>query len=794
MVEFTKLGKYEIRRELGRGAMGVVYEAFDPLIERVVALKTIRADQLAGGNAAEILARFRREAQAAGRLTHPNIVAIYDFGEDAGVWYIAMELVKGRELKEYFEKNERFATADAVRVLTQILAALGYSHRLGVVHRDVKPSNVFLLPDGSVKVADFGIAHIESSELTQVGTVLGTPAYMSPEQILGLPVDGRSDLFSVGVILYQFLTGERPFTGNATITMRKVLEEDPLPPSRFNVQIPGAMDAVVRVALAKKPDERFQTAEEFAAALDAAAHADREHSGETTLAPPAKKPAAASFAGASLASGTGGAKNIASGQAAPAAAPKSQRAALAVVAAVVVVAIGVAVWFITQRRADTPDKTVQATVTPPSGRAATPPPPTAGVGAGAGAVPAAPPAVAPPKTEPGALVISAVGLVDPSEARYQGDKALMQSDLRADSRSQLVEKAVGLLVDTGSVAKNYDLLRSKLMSRSGEFVTTVVRESAPQTGKDGLVSLTTEAIVNVRAVQKSLNEMSRNERIQFIRASGDPRVAVRIATRDADAPDAPARPSPAAENILKERIKSFGFRTWSENGAKAESGPDFVVEGEAKIKRLSMRLPASGLVVTKYALNAWTIKCVDRATGEEIYFNTALPTGEGSWASEEEALKAIGTKIAAEFSRDFFLQHVNVTGRRVIVKVEGMPATVLDETLARELVGLPAVITVVPGTPARPRVYELQVAGAGAAGDIVAATILKPLNAKLGQACFTVGAVAGDDVAVEFDARCNDPAVLSRLETNPPASLYGAPVARQKAVVKNAETLKKLMI
>ena len=402
--------------------------------------------------------------------------------------------------------------------------------------------------------------------------------------------------------------------------------------------------------------------------------------------------------------------------------------------------------------------------------------------------------MAPPKTEPGALVISAVGLVDPSEARYQGDKALMQSDLRADSRSQLVEKAVGLLVDTGSVAKNYDLLKAKLMSRSGEFVTTVVRESAPQTGKDGLVSLTTEAIVNVRAVQKSLNEMSRNERIQFIRASGDPRVAVRIATRDADAPDAPARPSPAAENILKERIKSFGFRTWSENGAKAESGPDFLVEGEAKIKRLSMRLPASGLVVTKYALNAWTIKCIDRATGEEIYFNTALPTGEGSWASEEEALKAIGTKIAAEFSRDFFLQHVNVTGRKVVVKVEGMPATILDETLARELVGLPAVITVVPGTPARPRVYELQVAGTGAAGDVVAATILKPLNAKLGQACFTVGAVAGDDVAVEFDARCSDPAVLARLETNPPASLYGAPVARQKAVVKNAETLKKLMI
>jgi len=792
VAEFTKLGKYEIRRELGRGAMGVVYEAFDPLIQRIVALKTIRPDQLAGGNAEEILARFRREAQAAGRLSHPNIVAIHDCGEDAGVWYIAMELVHGRELKEYFEKNERFATADAVRILSQILAALGYSHRLGVVHRDIKPSNIFLLPDGTVKVADFGIAHIESSELTQVGTVLGTPAYMSPEQILGLPVDGRSDLFSVGVILYQFLTGERPFTGNATITMRKVLEEDPLPPSRFNVQIPGAMDAVVRKALAKKPEERFQSAEEFATALDAGAHSDREHSGETTMALPSRS-MAGSLGPPAIASGTTSARKIASGDVA---APKSQKAALAVVAAVVVVAIGVAVWFVTQRRADAPGRTVQAAAAPPPSVSPPPAPAGAGAGAGAGATPRAPiPASAVPKADAGALMISAVGLVDPSEARYQSDKALLQSDLRADSRSQLVAKAVGLLVDTGSVAKNYDLLKDKLMSRSGDFVTTVVRESAPQTGKDGLVSLTTEAIVNVRAVQKSLNEMSRNERIEFIRASGDPRVAVRIAARDADVPEAPGRPSPAAENILKERIKSFGFRTWSEDGGRsAEAGPDFVVEGEANIKRLSMRLPASGVVVTKYALNAWTIKCIDRATGEEIYYNTALPTGEGSWASEEEALKAIGTKIAAEFSRDFFLQHVNVSGRKVILKVEGMPATVPDETLARELIGLPAVITVTTSTPVRPRIYELQVAGAGAAADIVAATILKPLNAKLGQACFTVGAVAGDDVAVVFDPRCTDATVLARLDTNPPASLYGAPAARQKAVIKNAETLKKLMI
>ncbi|HTQ00964.1 MAG TPA: serine/threonine-protein kinase [Casimicrobiaceae bacterium] len=751
-----KLGKYEIRGELGHGAMGVVYEAYDPLIERVVALKTIRPDALAGAHASEILARFRREAQAAGKLTHPNIVAIYDFGEDGGVWYIAMELVKGKELKAFFEENRRFATADVVRILTQILAALGYSHKLGVVHRDIKPSNVFILPDGTAKVADFGIAHVESSELTQVGTVLGTPAYMSPEQILGLPVDGRSDLFSVGVILYQFLTGERPFVGNATITMRKVLEEDPLPPSRFNVQIPGAMDAVVKRALAKKADERFQSAESFAEGLVQAARAEPASSGETTLMPP---PAAA-------------AKPV------PAAAPprKSQMPAIALVSAVVAVAIVAAAWFALRGRGDAPPAQVAATTHPPVAAAA----------ADAAPTPTA-------KPEPGTLVISAVGLADPSEARYQADKSQMQADLRADSRSQLVEKAVALFVDRNSLAKNYDAVHDKLLSRSADFVTTVVRESAPETGKDGLASLTTEAVVNVKAVQKSLNDMSRDERIDFIRASGDPRVAVRITTRDADMADGPPQPSPAAENILKERIKSFGFRTWSEGGddPKAQQ-PDFVVEGEAKVKRLSMKLEASGLVVTKYALNGWTIKCIDRATGEEIYYNTKLPTGQGSWASEEEAFKAIGTGIANEFSRDFFLSHVSVSGRRVIMKVEGLPAAIGDDALRRELVAMPSVLTVAP--QGAPHVFDLQLAGNGPSADIVTAGILKPLNAKLGQPCFATGAVSGDEVGVTFDAKCNDPAVLGKLETNPPAALYSAPAQRQKAIVKNPDTLKKLMI
>ncbi|MGB8435292.1 MAG: serine/threonine-protein kinase, partial [Burkholderiales bacterium] len=271
MSDTTKLGKFEVRREIGKGAMGVVYEGFDPMIERTVAIKTIRAENLQGDDAQEQLARFRREAQSAGKLTHPNIVSVYDFGLDDGTYYIAMEFVKGRELQDILGKNERFGVAGIVQVMTQLLEALDYSHRNGVVHRDIKPSNIILLDDGTVKVADFGIARIESSNLTQAGMVLGTPSYMSPEQFMGQTVDGRTDLFSSGVILYQLLTGEKPFTGSVTTIMHKVLQEQPLPPSKLNVQVPRAFDAVVQKALAKRPDERYQTGREFAAAIKGAA-------------------------------------------------------------------------------------------------------------------------------------------------------------------------------------------------------------------------------------------------------------------------------------------------------------------------------------------------------------------------------------------------------------------------------------------------------------------------------------------------------------------------------------------
>jgi serine/threonine-protein kinase len=196
---------------------------------------------------------------------------VYEYGEDAdGTAYIAMEYVEGRELKDYFDQHENFPLPEVVRIMGEILDALGHAHENGIVHRDVKPANIFLLKDGRVKFCDFGIARIESSNLTQVGSVLGSPAYMSPEQFMGQRVDGRSDLFSAGVMLYQFLTGEKPFLGQLTTIMHKVLKEEPIPPSELNFQVTPAFDAVVRKSMAKRPDDRYQNAGEFAAALRAA--------------------------------------------------------------------------------------------------------------------------------------------------------------------------------------------------------------------------------------------------------------------------------------------------------------------------------------------------------------------------------------------------------------------------------------------------------------------------------------------------------------------------------------------
>ena len=629
-----------------------------------------------------------------------------------------------------------------------------------------------------------------------------------------MPVDGRSDIFSAGVILYQFLTGERPFSGSSTTTMQKVLKEDPLPPSTLNVQLPDAIDAVVRKALAKRPEERYQTAADFASDLRAAvgpraAHVplptraigDAQVTELNVAAPTVVVPAAQ--ASGIVADGVSGsvppAPAYVGGSSAPA--QRSQTAAIALVLAIAFVAVVAGLWVFFNYGPGQPQHPTTAQTSPPKppvpavspsvpSSAATPATPAQTVAVAPASVPAAPVATNEP---PGSVVIAAQGIADPSNPRYQNNPSQLQADLRADAKSQLVAKALGLLVEPASLAKNYDVLRERVIAKSPGFIGAVMRESEPRVGKDGLVSMTTEAVVNVKEVQKSLNQMTRDERIQLIRASGNPRIALRIAVYDADRPDAPPRPSPIAENLIKDRVKTFGFRTWAEASDKALAG-DFIVAADAKVKRLTTRLEASGITVTKYAVTALTVKCIDQATGEEIYFKSVLPKGTGSFATEEEALAAIGGRVADEFSRDFFLQHVYVSGQRVTLVVNGLPDANAAELIGRELVSLPAVIAARSRAGAKSPTWDLQLAGGGAAGDLVAGGVVAPVNAKLGQACLSPGAVAGDEVQLMFDQRCADPAVLSRLETHPPAGLYNAPPSRQKSVISNPETLRKLTI
>ena|GEM_PF-1005047 len=263
--------KYEVRGTLGSGAMGTVLEAMDRVIERRVAIKLVRRPSDTDAEGLEAQARFRREAQAAGRLAHANIVSVYDYGESAEAAWIVMELVEGGSLKARLDRHERFPLPEIVRLMEQVCAALAYSHQRGVVHRDIKPANIMLTADGTVKIADFGIARIENSSMTQVGTLIGTPPYMAPEQFRGEPVDSRVDIWAAAVVLYQLLTGEKPFDGGVTAVMHKVLNTEPLPPSQLSGSIPVAFDAVIARALAKRREDRFPDATALAQAIRAAA-------------------------------------------------------------------------------------------------------------------------------------------------------------------------------------------------------------------------------------------------------------------------------------------------------------------------------------------------------------------------------------------------------------------------------------------------------------------------------------------------------------------------------------------
>jgi len=265
----SKIGRYEILGELGQGAMGIVYRGRDPIINRPVAIKTIRFDRLyEASEIQDMKARFFKEAQAAGKLIHPSIVTVFDVGDEKGLSFIAMEYVEGKDLSCFNTPDSLLPWRQICAITADAAEALDFAHRQGVVHRDIKPANIMLTPDGQVKVMDFGIAKIASSTMTQMGSIMGTPPYMSPEQIDGPDVDGRSDLFSLGSVLYELLTGTKPFKGeNMAALWHQILEASAVPASSINTSLPSRLDDILSCALAKSPQDRYQSGKQMADAL-----------------------------------------------------------------------------------------------------------------------------------------------------------------------------------------------------------------------------------------------------------------------------------------------------------------------------------------------------------------------------------------------------------------------------------------------------------------------------------------------------------------------------------------------
>jgi serine/threonine protein kinase len=753
-----KLGKYEVRREVGRGGMGIVYEGFDPLIGRRVALKTFIQQYLDNTQEDNLLARLQREAQAGGRLNHPHIIAVFDYGEetikdahgdDVRSAFIAMEFVEGRSLQNYFEANERFSLKQIERIMSELLDALGYSHAHGVVHRDIKPANIILLADGSVKVGDFGVARIEASTLTQAGTVMGSPRFMSPEQFMGQTVDGRSDLYSAGIVLYQLLTGDVPFTGEYTTIMHRVLNEQAPPPTALNVQVPKKFDDLMRCALAKRPDERFQTAAAFKEAISAA-----------MLAPAVSEPKPALTPDKTQLR-----------QTTVKLAPRHTMSAAIVAVLTVLIGAAAAYYFLrSPQRAGSADasSTGQTGQKGPAGETA----PSPQTGQAASAVPPGPAAAL--QRRDGSTIMSSVGVARPGEPGGASQSVLV-GEMWKNARQRMITKAVALYVQPSSLASNFGVIRTKLLPHADEFITDVLDQTTPQVGSDGTLLGTLRARVKAREVQKLLNTISADERVNFIRNNGDPKISVGVRILSAAAgAGAGAEASPVAENILKERIRSFGFAVVDDSQGKSRA--DFRIESEARFKKLSATLRASGLTIEKFVLTSWTVKATDLNTGEEIYHSTEIPEKQ-SWVSEELALEDVGRLIGAKFSKSFFLEYFDFKPMPVRLRFSALPPALANAVQAEIDANLLAISSAVQTRTGSDVVIDAQLSGGPDTSMTLVRQLIRSLNRKAAAACFAVAEAAAPNAAVpadgavelniRFDGACASPASIERLETAP---------------------------
>jgi serine/threonine-protein kinase len=387
-------------------------------------------------------------------------------------------------------------------------------------------------------------------------------------------------------------------------------------------------------------------------------------------------------------------------------------------------------------------------------------------------------------------MITAVGLADPADPRFARQAAPIERQVWGDARRQLIEKAVALYIDPSSINANYALLRDKLFSRSDEYIASVLEQGPPQLSRYGLLLGTMRATVKVHDVQRSLNEISRDGRVEFIRNNGNPRIAVdvRVLSDLAD-PGARPRRSEIAENILMDRIRSYGFV--AVEPSIAQPGPDFVLKGEVTFRHLAATLPASGLTIQKVVLTSWTIRAIDAKAGEEVYLNTKIPQKQ-SWATEELALQEIGRLIGSEFSRDFFLQYFQFGTQKVRLRLRGLPATASTSLIAEATATLRILNLRVSGPASQELIIDLDVAGGpDAAADLVQGALLSPLNRKLGQSCFTSTGSSAAELLIDFDHTCATAALLARLERLPPEALMDAPESRLEEILSDPSKLRQ---
>lgn len=416
------------------------------------------------------------------------------------------------------------------------------------------------------------------------------------------------------------------------------------------------------------------------------------------------------------------------------------------------------------------------------------------------------------------MIVSAEGLADPNADTYKRDKGLMIEDLRNDAKRQCIEKAVGSYVESSTLMENYTLIRDKVLTRATGLIKQVIKESPPWVGDDGFAHMLIKCEVYVQDVRDALREMGKQERRSLIKDFGDPKISVAVFVMDADRGSgvAPQR-SDVAENILKERFKKFGYRTWSEEmatsvEAKMETkstkdnqvaatitasqkmAADFFVKGEAKFKKITVRLPPSNIEVSKYALTSWSVKCIDTRTGEEILYNNQVPK-KITWPDEDQAIEAIGKLMGEEFSQDFFQDHLQAPSKIYQLQVAGLPSYDVGQELRKEFIGLRPVLNAdfrefdKGGTS----IYEVEFAGSRMSfNDLLNTTILAPLNQKMGASAFSLDSSSGQMVKVSFNGKFSEKELLNRLRELPPTSVAQAAPARLRDVVKSEATLQKV--